>query len=89
MKPIIKGNETSFELCISDIKRPCAFGEVLFECPNCGVIFEIKNLLHGEHLEYGNFYSPDMCWECGQVFEDVEWEVTATVTIKEKSSEEN
>lgn len=84
MKPIIEGLGKPMELDLYDIKRPIVYDCINFTCPSCGETFAVKDLSHGDELEYGSFYGYSECNECGQEFEDMEFEVSATVTIKEK-----
>lgn len=88
-KPIIiHGMEDSFELEVCDIKRPTVYGAILtFECPYCGVEAGYRqDLSDGDPLEYGSFHTASECDECGKEFEEQQWEVTATLSIKVKEN---
>lgn len=84
VKPIIHGLNTPYALELYNHKRPECFGEeVVFECPECGYEYSF-NLGHGDVLEYGSFYGLDGCDGCGVDFENLQFEVTATLTISIK-----
>lgn len=86
VKPIIHGLDKHYELELYNVKRPEAFGEeIIFECPECGYEYSF-NLGHGDVLEYGSFFGLDECHECGVDFENLDFEVSATikVSLKEK-----
>ena len=87
MKPIVKGIDNPMKLELSEVKRPTTYNKVKFECPSCSEVFDTVNLAHGDPLEYGDFYSPDECYECGQEFEEIDFEVTATISIKIKGED--
>lgn len=84
MKPIIRGLSEPMTLEVSQLERIYVDKVVTFECPSCGYIMR-TDLSHGDPLEYGSFYSPSECQSCNQEFEEIEWEVSAVITIKEKT----
>ena len=85
MKPIVHGISKPMCLEIFEIKRPYTDGEVKFECPTCKSVFLTVDLSSGDALQYGSFFSPDYCDECSQEFDQVDYEITAEITIKIKS----
>ena len=84
MKPIVHGANTPLDLGLFDCKRLYAYGDIKFECPTCKEVFSEVDLSEGDALEYGSFYSPSECYECGQEFDQVDYEITAEITIKIK-----
>lgn len=86
VKPIITGLNTPYEVETYNLKRIECFGEeITFQCPECNHEYTF-NLGHGENLEYGGFYGIDSCDSCDVEFEeyDFEIEITATIKIKEE-----
>ncbi len=83
VKPTILGLGEEFELDLYNCKRPEAYGEITFKCPECGNE-QSHDLSHGENLEYGEFFGFDDCHECGVNFEPQYFKVVSTIKIELK-----
>lgn len=72
------------DLELGEIKRPVVYETVYPKCPYCDTSLWNIDLSDGDPLEYGSFYLPEECDECGEDFAPSEFEVTATLTITRK-----
>ena len=52
------------------------------KCPNCGE----GNTLFSDpaEIEYGSFFLPEECWDCGQEYDLPEYKLKAYIVIEEK-----
>lgn len=82
--PIIKNINKPISIWLG--KRIEGFQEdIILECPSCG--YKMNLTSDSASFEYGELFSPDECWNCGEEFENIEFEAEATVTIKIKKGE--
>ena len=83
VNPIITGLDKPIEVWLGKRLEGVAGGEgIVFECPSCGYKMNMTDDM--ANLEYGSFYGTNICYNCETEFNELEFEVKATITVSIK-----